>query len=80
MTTEPRIVRFEIEGMPRRKPEGFMDPMPTIKVTFDNGSEKPLFTYYPDEVQFGEGELVGLTEAEARDLKRQKDVQFLQRP
>ena len=57
-----------------------MDPMPTIKVTFDDGSKKDLFTYYPDEIQFGEGELVGLSEAEARDLKRQKDVQFLRRP
>ena len=73
----PRIVRWEIEGMPRPKPAGFSDRMPTVVATFDDGVRKELFDYYPDEIMFGEGELVGLTEAEARDLKRRKDLNYL---
>ena len=47
----------------------------TVTVTFDDGTSKELFSFYPDEIQFGEGELVGLTEAEARALCREKDVE-----
>jgi hypothetical protein len=72
----PRITRFEMT-MPRPKPLGLFDPMPIVTATFDDGSRKELFSFYPDEIQFGEGELVGLTEAEARDLRRKKDVAYL---
>ena len=67
------IVRFEML-MPRPKPAGFFDPMPKVIATFDNGERKELFEFYPDEISFGEGELVGLTEAEARERRRAKDV------
>jgi hypothetical protein len=63
--------------MPRPKPAGFADPMPTVVATFDDGVRKELFEYFPDEIMFGEGELLGLTEAEARDLKRAKDLAYL---
>ena len=72
----PRIVRIEYE-MPRAKPAGFVDPMPRILATFDDGSRKDLFDFYPDEIAFGEGELVGLTEDQARSLKHAKDVAYL---
>jgi hypothetical protein len=64
-------------SMPRPKPLGLFDPMPVVSATFDDGTRKELFSFYPDEIQFGEGELVGLTEAEARDLRRKKDVSYL---
>jgi hypothetical protein len=74
--TEPRIVRFEYQ-MPRAKPAGFTDPMPAVVATFDDGARKELFSFYPDEIHFDEGELVGLTEAEARGLRQAKDVAYL---
>jgi len=74
--TEPRITRIEFDP-PRPKPAGFLDPTPTVIATFDDGTRKDLFSFYPDEISIGEGDLVGLTEAEARDVKRQKDVRYL---
>jgi hypothetical protein len=73
----PRIVRFEINTMPRPKPAGFLDEMPTVTATFSDGTRKDLFSFHPDEIMFGEGELVGLTEQEAHDLYEQKDVAFI---
>ena len=75
--SSPRIVRFEISDWPRRKPAGLLDPMPTVTATFDDGTRKDLFSFYPDEIMFGEGELVGLTEQEAHELRRRKDLAFL---
>ena len=54
-----------------------LDPMPVVTGTFDNGSRKELFSFYPDEIRFDEGDLVGLTEAEAHDLYRRKDLAYL---
>jgi hypothetical protein len=76
MKIEPRIVRFEFDP-PRPKPTGLLDPTPAVIATFDDGTQKELFNFYPDEIQFHEGELVGLTEAEAHELRRQKDLQCL---
>jgi hypothetical protein len=58
-------------------PKGFLDPMPKITATFEDGSTKELFEFYPDEISFREDEFVGLTEIQARDLKRQKDTAYL---
>lgn len=66
--------------MPRPKPAGFGDPMPTVVATFDDGERKELFSFYPDEISFGEGELVGLTEREAYELRHAKDVAYLRAP
>lgn len=53
-------------------PKSFVDPMPEAIVTFDDGSQKSLFTFYPDEISFTASEFVGLSEVEALDLKRKK--------
>jgi hypothetical protein len=58
----------------------FADPIPTVVATFDDGARKELFGFYPDEITFGEGELVGLTEAEARAVRQAKDVAYLRAP
>jgi len=78
--SEPRIVQFELDQMPRPKPAGFRDPMPTVVATFDDGERKELFSFYPDEISFGEGELVGFTEREAHALRHAKDVAYLRAP
>lgn len=36
-----------------------------------------LFTYYPDEIAFGDGEVIGLSETEALQLKGEKDRAYL---
>jgi hypothetical protein len=59
-------------------PQGMMDKMPTVKVVFDNGDEKELFQFYPDELSFTENEFIGLTLDEGRQLKFKKDIKFLQ--
>lgn len=74
--TAPRIVQVRM-SMPRPKPLGLFDPMPVVNVTFDDGTHKDLFSFYPDEIRFDEGELVGLTESEAHELRRRKDIVFL---
>lgn len=73
-----KIVSAEIGPMPRPMPEGMFDPMPSVHVTFEDGSSKRLFEFYPDELNFREGEFIGLDESEALDLCRKKDVEFLQ--
>jgi hypothetical protein len=54
--------------------------MPVVTASFDDGTTKELFSFYPDEIRFDEGELIGLTEAEAHSLRRQKDVTYLRAP
>jgi len=76
----PRIVQVEISSIPRPKPLGLFDPTPVVTVTFDDNSRKELFSFYPDEIRFDEGELIGLTEAEAHSLRFEKDVKYLQSP
>lgn len=76
----PRIVQVEISSIPRPKPLGLFDPTPLVTATFDDGTTKQLFKFYPDEIVFDEGELVGLTEAEAHALRHEKDVRYLRAP
>ena len=78
--TAPRIVQIEISSIPRPKPLGLFDPMPVLSATFDDGTTKNLFSFYPDEIRFDEGELIGLAEAEAHELFRTKDVAYLRKP
>lgn len=59
-------------------PKGLFDPMPEVKVTFDNGESKTLFSFYPDEISFSESEFIGLTEDQARTLHFIKDRDYLQ--
>lgn len=75
---EPIIVKCEIGTYPRQMPEGMFDPMPSVKVFFDNEEEKILFDFFPDEISFTEDEFIGLTEEAAIRLRTEKDIKFLQ--
>ena len=72
-----KIINATITPMPRPMPEGMFDPMPEVVATFDDGSTKKLFSFYPDEVSFQESEFIGLTEQEAHSLFQQKDHAYL---
>lgn len=78
MENEPVIVKCEIGTFPRPMPEGMFDKMPSVSVTLSNGESYNLFEYYPDEISFSESEFIGLTVAEARNLKTHKDFIFIQ--
>lgn len=66
-----------ITPMPRPMPEGMFDPMPEVIATFEDGSTKTLFSYYPDEISFQPNEFTGLTEEEAHSLHHSKDRSYL---
>lgn len=72
-----KIVSAIITQMPRPMPLGMFDPMPEVIATFEDGSSKSLFSFYPDEISFRASEFIGLTEAEAKSLFHRKDVSFL---
>lgn len=59
------------------QPKDIFDPMPEVWATFEDGTEKLIFWYYPDEIFFSSEEFIGLTEEEAVSLKQQKDVIYL---
>lgn len=69
-----KIISARITAMPG----SLLDPMPIVYVTFQDGTEKKLFDYYPDELSFTALEFVGLTEEEAHLLKLKKDKAYLQ--
>lgn len=77
-TSEPIIVKCLISPYPKPMPQGMFDPMPEVRVVLNNGEEKILFTFYPDEISFSETEFIGLTEESARKLKFDKDIRYLQ--
>lgn len=77
-TNEPVIVKCSIGTYPRPMPEGMLDPMPEVKVQFDNGQEKVLFEFYPDELMFKESEFIGLTEESALRLRFERDKSYIQ--
>ena len=72
-----KITSTIITTMPRPMPEGMFDPMPEVVATFEDGSTKSLFTFFPDEVSFQPAEFTGLTEAEAHSLFQRKDTAYL---
>jgi hypothetical protein len=69
-----KIVSATISAMPK----SLFDPMPRVTVTFEDGTEKFLFEYYPDEISFHPSEFVGLTYDQARNKKFVKDRAYLQ--
>jgi hypothetical protein len=72
---EKTIIKCRITAYPK----DFMDPMPKVMVVMDGETtEKELFQFYPDEIDFNSNEFIGLTEDEARALKGKKDKHFLQ--
>ncbi len=72
-----KITSTIITPMPRPMPEGMFDPMPEVIATFEDGTTKTLFSFYPDEITFHASEFIGLTEEEAKALRHRKDVAFL---
>ena len=44
----------------------------------EDGSEVIVFHWFSDELQFTTSELIGLTVEQARDLKQQRDIAYLQ--
>jgi hypothetical protein len=72
-----KIKSVTITPMPRPMPEGMFDPMPEVVATFEDGSTKRLFSFFPDEVSFQPSEFAGLTEAEAHSLFQRKDTAYL---
>ena len=75
--TPMKITDAFITDMPRPMPLGMFDPMPEVIATFEDGSTKTLFSFYPDEVSFTPSEFVGLTEEEAHSLFQKKDTAYL---
>ena len=60
------------------RPVSIFDPPPSVVVTFEDGTIKNLFTFYPDEINFTANEFIGLTEEQAYALRHKKDVAYLQ--
>jgi hypothetical protein len=74
ISMKTKIADARITALPRK----LGDPLPEVWVRFEDQSEKMLFTYYPDEINFVESDFVGLTEDEARTLKFGRDRAYLQ--
>ena len=69
----PRIVSATISPIPME----VWGPLPVVTAKFSDGSEKQLFSYFPDEISFLPSEFIGLTEEEAKALKAKKDSVYL---
>lgn len=69
-----KIIKAKITAMPK----SIFDVMPKVIVETEDGIEHTLFEYYPDEISFISNEFIGLKLEEGRDLKRQKDLKYLQ--
>ncbi|BDS05402.1 hypothetical protein NT6N_04420 [Oceaniferula spumae] len=72
-----KIINAIITSMPRPMPQGMFDPMPEVIATFEDGSSKSLFTFYPDEISFQASEFISLTEQEAHSILQQKVSTYL---
>lgn len=68
-----KIVSAEIGPWPKK----MFDPMPKVTATFEDGSTKVLFSFYPDEIMFHPDDFKGLTEDQAHDLFRRRDIAYL---
>lgn len=49
----------------------------TLTALFNDGSTRALFSYYIDELTFSDADLIGLTAAEAHNLRAHRDVEYL---
>ena len=56
--------------------EGKFDPTKVL-ASFSDGSEKCIFSYFEDEINFSSDELIGLTEEEAEKFRLKKDTAYL---
>lgn len=68
-----QIVSARITDLPKK----IGDPLPEVWATFQDGTEKMLFTYYPDEISFQAQDFIGLTEEEATLFKFGRDRAYL---
>jgi hypothetical protein len=59
------------------QPKSMFDPIPEVWVTYEDGEEEKLFSYYPDEISFDTSEFVGLTREQAIKLRVKKDIEYL---
>lgn len=66
-----------IEARITEMPKSLWDPMPEVWVTYSNGREEKLFSYYPDEIAFSADEFIGLTRDQAFALYTKRDVEYL---
>jgi antirestriction protein ArdC len=69
-----QIVSARITDLPKK----IGDPLPEVWATFQDGTDKMLFTYYPDEISFQAQDFIGLTEEEATLFKFGRDRAYLQ--
>lgn len=76
MTSDPTIAACKIGPYPKSFEDIFN--MPKVAVTYSDGSEETLFSFYPDELSFSEREFIGLTRDQAMRLRHRKDVAYLQ--
>jgi hypothetical protein len=74
--SEPRITTVVIEPLPT----DIFGPKPQVKVFYDHDRANPetLFSYFPDEISFRPSEFIGLTREQAMNLRKQKDIAYLQ--
>lgn len=72
--SEPKIIVCEVGPYPK----SMFDPMPEVRVKYDDGTVEKLFDFYPDEISFTAKEFVGLTRKEAIHLKFEKDKAYIQ--
>lgn len=72
-TMRNQIVSARVTALP----EKLGDPLPEVWAIFQDGTEKLLFTYYPDEISFDAQDFVGLTEEEATLFKFGRDRAYL---
>ncbi len=75
MTSERIIVGCNIGPYLRSFADIFN--MPKVAVTYNDGTEETLFSFYPDELSFSEREFIGLTRDQAFSLRHRKDVSYL---
>jgi hypothetical protein len=76
-TNSMKIINAIITPMPQPMPQGMFDPMPEVVATFEDGTTKSLFSFFPDEISFQPSEFTGLTEKEAYTLFQRKDTTYL---
>jgi hypothetical protein len=57
---------------------GIFGTLPQVMITLEGEEEQRLFDYYPDEISFTADEFIGLTRAQAVELKFNKDKAYLQ--
>jgi hypothetical protein len=68
-----QIVSARITDLPKK----IGDPLPEVWARFQDGRDKLLFTFYPDEISFQAHDFIGLTEEEVTLFKFGRDRAYL---